>query len=58
MIGGQAMLIGEKLTASGVLTEAQLKQILEEQKSTGGKLGDIAVKLGFASHEAIEKALK
>jgi len=51
------MKVGEKLVAAGVITEDQLKKALEAQAKTGSNLGDAVASLGFASKEAVEKAL-
>lgn len=52
------MQIGEILIQKGIITPDQLGKALEAQKAGGGKLGEVLVKLGFASAEKIEAALK
>lgn len=49
--------IGEVLLESGVISQAQLEVALNEQKKEHGLLGNILVKLGFTTEEAIAKAL-
>lgn len=51
-------MLGETLVNKAVITEDQLKQALAEQKKSGEKLGEVLVKLGFATHDEIEKALR
>lgn len=49
--------LGDLLIQQGLLTEAQLKLALEEQKLTGRKLGRIFVDGGYVSEEQISQAL-
>ncbi len=49
--------LGELLVSSGVITQDQLQIALREQRSSGERLGEIIVRLGFASHDAITKHL-
>ena len=49
--------LGDFLISQGLLTEAQLKQALEEQKLTGRKLGRIFIDSGFVSESHIARAL-
>lgn len=49
--------IGEILLEKGIITEAQLKEALEEQMHTGLKLGTILIKHNFATEEDIIRAL-
>ncbi len=52
------MPLGETLVSKGVITQDQLNKALAEQaKSSGERLGDIIVRLGFASKAAIDGAL-
>ena len=43
------MAIGELLLAKGIISEEQLKAVLQQQKIAGGRLGDNLVALGFLS---------
>ncbi len=45
--------LGELLIKAQLLTDAQLEQALEEQKQTGGRLGEHLVRLGFVTEEDI-----
>lgn len=49
--------LGDLLIQQGLLTEAQLKQSLEEQKRTGRKLGRVFVESGYVSEEQISEAM-
>jgi len=49
--------LGELLIERKVITRQQLKQALETQKEKGGLIGQVLVKLGYASEEAIAQAL-
>ncbi|MCX7926676.1 MAG: ATPase, T2SS/T4P/T4SS family [Candidatus Omnitrophica bacterium] len=49
--------IGELLIEKGLITPSQLNEALMEQKMSGGKLGEIIVRRGWASREAVEKCL-
>jgi len=51
------MKMGDKLLANGVLNAEQLAQALAEQSKSGERLGDVVVKLGFATKEKIEAAV-
>jgi len=53
----QKIRLGDLLIEQKLLTEAQLKQALEEQKQTGRKLGRIFVESGFVTEEGISQAL-
>ncbi|MBI4690972.1 MAG: type IV-A pilus assembly ATPase PilB [Nitrospirae bacterium] len=48
-----AVKLGEILTASGVITEAQLKEALALQKKGGGRLGTNLVKLGHITEDKL-----
>lgn len=52
------MQVGEILVSKGVINNAQLEKALQEQKSSGVRLGEAVVKLGFATTEQVEAALK
>ena len=45
------------LVESGILTPPQVEQARTRQHSTGGRLGEVVVELGFAGEEAIGRAL-
>ena len=48
------MAIGELLLAKDIITEEQLKAVLQQQKIAGGRLGDNLVALGFISRGDLE----
>ena len=50
-------MLGERLLSSGTITAAQLQIALEEQRTTGGLLGEILMKFSFIGEEALSKAL-
>jgi hypothetical protein len=52
-----AIKLGELLLKANVLTEAQLKAALDEQKRWGGKLGEILVRMTFVTEDLMVKAL-
>ena len=45
--------IGEMLIESGVITQEQLEEALEEQKSNNAKIGEVLVQLGYATEDKI-----
>jgi type IV pilus assembly protein PilB len=45
--------LGQMLVDAGVVTEAQLADALEVQKTKGGQLGRVLVELGYATQSAI-----
>ncbi|HIC87250.1 MAG TPA: hypothetical protein EYP03_03330 [Aquificae bacterium] len=49
--------LGQLLVEKGILTEDQLAQALEAQKSTREKLGQIIVDLGLAKEDQVLQAL-
>ena len=49
--------LGQLLVDGGILTEQQLRRVLEEKASSGRRLGEIAVSLGFTTERAIAGAL-
>lgn len=51
------MHIGDMLLQSGLITKQQLDEALEYQKSLGGHLGHIMVKLGFVKEDKLISAL-
>lgn len=56
--GREFQLIGSKLLAAKLITEAQLMQALERQKARGGRLGENLVELGFLTVEAFNLFLR
>jgi len=50
--------LGDRLVASGLITQDQLRIALERQKQTGEFLGEIVVSLGFAPASAVGKELE
>ena len=52
------MALGETLVGQGVISPEQLTKALEAQKSSPGKkIGEILIEMGFASADAVNKAL-
>jgi type IV pilus assembly protein PilB len=49
----QTRRLGDLLVAEGLITDAQLKQALSEQKGKTDKVGSILVKLGFITEEQL-----
>jgi MSHA biogenesis protein MshE len=49
--------LGELLVKQGLLSDAQLKTALDEQKSTGRKLGRVVVDTGMVTEDQISEAL-
>ncbi len=49
--------LGEILLRQGLLTEAQLKSALDDQKRTGRRLGRVFIDAGFVTEETICQAL-
>ncbi len=49
--------LGELLVKAGVITEAQLRSALHEQKQWGGRLGEILVRMKFLSEDLFVRAL-
>lgn len=54
---GSRIRLGELLVKAGVISEAQLKTALQEQKQWGGKLGDILVRMRYVSEDVFVRAL-
>jgi type IV pilus assembly protein PilB len=50
-------MLGELLLRAGVITEAQLRTALAEQKKWGGKLGYLLVEMNFLDEDTLVKAL-
>jgi tRNA A-37 threonylcarbamoyl transferase component Bud32 len=55
--GEQGRKLGEMLVESGIITEEQLEQALNLQKTKDEKIGKILEDLGFASKDTVAKAL-
>ncbi len=51
-------LLGWKLMAAKLITEPQLKEALERQKTKGGRLGENLIELGFLTLEEFSSFLK
>ena len=52
------MPLGENLISKGIITQDQLDKALAEQKnSPGERIGEILIRLGFASKEDVESSL-
>jgi len=49
--------LGEILIDQGLITEAQLQQAIDAQKSEGGQVGETLLRLGFISEEDLAAAL-
>jgi MSHA biogenesis protein MshE len=49
--------LGDLLIQQGLLSEAQLKLALDEQKRSGRKLGRVIVESGYVTEESISRAL-
>lgn len=43
--------LGDLLVDSGLITGQQLQQVLEEQKGTGMKLGDLLIARGYITEQ-------
>jgi hypothetical protein len=52
-----AIKLGELLLKANVITDAQLKSALDEQRRWGGKLGEILVRMTFITEDLMVKAL-
>ncbi len=52
-----ALKLGELLLKAGLITPAQLEKALEEQRTRGGRLGEVLQKLGYVSEEDIIECL-
>ena len=51
------LLLGELLHKTGVISDDQLNEALQEQKKSGGKLGQILVKKGIVTSSALVDSL-
>ena len=49
--------LGKLLVEKGVLTPVQLEHALEVQKEQGGLIGQILVRLGYTTEEAVAQAI-
>lgn len=49
--------LGQILVERGIITRLQLEKALEIQKKEGGLIGEVLVKLGFATEESIAHCL-
>ena len=49
--------LGQLLVDEGLLTPGQLEEALDNQATTGRRLGEIAVEFGFVSHMALSRVL-
>lgn len=58
MHGVEQPLLGSKLVTEKLITEAQLNQALERQKTQGGRLGENLIKLGFITLQDFNCFLK
>ena len=56
--GGEPNLLGWKLLTAKLITEPQLKDALERQKTKGGRLGENLIELGFITPEDFNGFLK
>ena len=52
------MAIGELLLAKRIITESQLKTVLQQQKIAGGRVGDNLVALGYITRQDLETILQ
>jgi hypothetical protein len=52
------MAIGELLLTKGIISEAQLKKVLHQQKIAGGRIGDNLVALGYIDRADLEAILQ
>ena len=52
------MPLGENLISKGIITKDQLdKALAEQKKSSGERIGEIIIRLGFATKEDVESSL-
>ncbi len=54
---GRRVRLGQRLVEAGVLTQAQLQAALEAQRATGERLGEIVLRMGLGSQEAVARVL-
>jgi MSHA biogenesis protein MshE len=57
MVRPEKIRLGDLLVSQKLLTEAQLKLALDQQKKTGRKLGRVIVDNGFMTEESLSEAL-
>jgi hypothetical protein len=50
--------LGELLVAQGAISPEQLKTALERQKTSGRRLGEELIKLGFVKRSVVNRALR
>lgn len=50
-------MLGQRLVANSTITAAQLQAALEEQRASGGLLGDVLLKLSLISEDGLSKGL-
>ena len=55
-VGGKGRM-GERLVTQGIITAAQLEDVMLSQKQYGGRLGNILVDMGFVTADQIDKAM-
>lgn len=57
--GDSSMRLGEFLVSIGAMTEEQVEEVLEAQKTRPGELfGQIAIEMGFIEDAAVGRFLK
>ncbi len=49
--------LGEILVKEGIVTQAQLEEVIKVQAKEGGRLGELLLKMGFATEEDVVVAL-
>jgi hypothetical protein len=52
------MAVGEILLAKNLITEDQLKKVLQQQKIAGGRIGDNLIALGYITREKLDAILQ
>jgi hypothetical protein len=52
------MAVGELLMARNLITEDQLKRVLQQQKIAGGRIGDNLIALGYITREKLDAILQ
>jgi hypothetical protein len=52
------MAVGELLLARNLITEDQLKRVLQQQKIAGGRIGDNLIALGYITREKLDAILQ
>ena len=50
-------MLGQRLVANGTISAAQLQAALEEQRATGGLIGEVLLKLSFIAEDGLSKGL-